>query len=93
MKFCISILVLIIAGVNSISSTAGFLGGVNFSQKRSIMTLLTQVESKLKAGGPLNAITDMLKEFVDTVTEEQVAHDKLYQDQKVECDEEFEFRE
>jgi len=43
---------------------------MNFGPKRSIMTLLTQIESKMKAGGPLDAITKMLDEFVATVTEE-----------------------
>jgi len=43
---------------------------LNFSSKRSIMTLLTQVESKLKAGGPLDAINRMLDDFVTEVTTE-----------------------
>jgi predicted nucleic acid-binding Zn-ribbon protein len=66
---------------------------MNFSPKRSIMTLLTQVEAKLKAGGPLDAITRMLDEFVTEVTEEQVQHDELYATQQRECADEFSFRE
>jgi hypothetical protein len=52
---------------------------LNFSPKRSILTLLTQVEAQLKAGGPLDAITKMLDDFVTEVTEEQVQHDSLFQ--------------
>jgi len=51
---------------------------LNFSSKRSIMTLLNQVESMLKNGGPLDAITKMLTEFETTIKEEQYSHDNLY---------------
>jgi hypothetical protein len=41
-----------------------FLGvELNFSPKRSIFNLLTQIEAKLKVGGPLDSITKMLDEF------------------------------
>lgn len=65
---------------------------MNYSSKRSIMTVLTQVESKLKTGGPLDAITKMLDEFVTAVTEEQVQHDELFEKQNAECEDEFSFR-
>lgn len=65
---------------------------MNFSSKRSFVALLTQIEAKLKMGGPLDAITKMLDEFKQTITEEQVAHDNLYEKQKKACDEELEFR-
>jgi hypothetical protein len=50
---------------------------LNFGPSRSILTLLTQVEAKLKTNGPLDAITKMLDEFKKTVTDEQLAHDNL----------------
>jgi hypothetical protein len=34
------------------------------------MTLLTQVEAHLKAGGPLDAVTRLLEDFVKAVTDE-----------------------
>jgi len=34
------------------------------------MTLLTQVEAKMKAGGPLDSVTRELDNFVATITEE-----------------------
>lgn len=43
---------------------------INFSEKRSIMTLLTQVEAKLKAGGPMDAITTILADFKTEIVEE-----------------------
>lgn len=45
------------------------------------MTLLTQVEIKLKAGGPLDAINRMLSDFVTEVTTEQAQHDQLFASQ------------
>jgi hypothetical protein len=36
---------------------------LNFGASRSILTLLTQVEAKLKTNGPLDAITRLLDDF------------------------------
>jgi len=76
MNKIVIVLILAIVGANSMSLMEKY--PINFSSKRSIMTLLTQVESQLKAGGPLDAITNMLNEFITTVTEEQVQHDALW---------------
>ena len=65
---------------------------LNFSSKRSIMTLLTQVEAKMKSGGPLDAVTRLLNDFVTEVTSEQAQHDQLYEQQKSECDSETSYR-
>lgn len=43
------------------------------------MTLLTQVEAKLKSGGPLDTITKMLNDFKSEITDEQVTHDNLWE--------------
>jgi len=56
------------------------------------MTLLTQVESKLKAGGPLDAINRLLNDFVTEVTSEQAQHDQLFASQQTECTSETSFR-
>jgi len=56
------------------------------------MVLLTQVEAKMKAGGPLDAITRQLNEFQTTITEEQETHNRLYEQQNHECADEFSFR-
>lgn len=66
---------------------------LNFSSKRSIMTLLTQVEAKLKSGGPLDAINRMLNEFVTEVTAEQAQHDQLFASQQADCADEISYRE
>jgi hypothetical protein len=66
---------------------------LNFGASRSILTLLTQVEAKLKTNGPLDAITRMLDDFKKTVNDEQIAHDGLFARQEKECASEYEFRE
>jgi hypothetical protein len=65
---------------------------INFSKKRSFLTLLTQVEAKLASGGPLDTITKMLNDFKTQITEEQVQHDNLYKQQQQECSTETDFR-
>lgn len=56
------------------------------------MTLMTQVESKLKSGGPLDAITKALDDFQASITVEQTSHDNLLKKQTGECETEFTFR-
>lgn len=76
MKTFFAILIIALVGVNAASLMERY--PINYSPQRSIMTLLTQVESQLKSGGPLDAIQTLLKDFATTVTEEQVAHDNLW---------------
>lgn len=83
-------LVLLIAASNATSLFDKY--PINYSPKRSIMTLLTQVEAQLKNHGPLDAITRMLNDFVTEITEEQVQHDNLFATQQAECAKEFAFR-
>jgi hypothetical protein len=48
---------------------------INFSAKRSIMSVMAQVEAHLKNGGPMDAITRILAEFEQSIHAEQLAHD------------------
>jgi hypothetical protein len=57
-----------------------------------MMTLLTQIEATMKAGGPLDAIEKMLVDFKQTITEEQVTHDNLHTRQVEECSGETDYR-
>jgi hypothetical protein len=60
----IFIVLLIAVAHGSQTGMTTFLGvELNFSPKRSIFNLLTQIEAKLKVGGPLDTITKMLDEF------------------------------
>lgn len=43
---------------------------LNYSAKRSIMAVFTQVEEALKNGGPLDSILKMLDDFETTIKEE-----------------------
>jgi len=74
-----AILLLVIAATAFAASSDMFSEmPLNFGSSRSILTLLTQVEAKLKTNGPLDAITRMLDDFKKTVTDEQLAHDNLF---------------
>jgi len=65
---------------------------LDFSKKRSIMAVMMEVESHLKAGGPVETIGLVLQGFKDAVNAEQVAHDEVYGAQKAECDAEVAYR-
>jgi predicted lipase len=75
------------------SGMTSFLGfQMNFGPKRSIFNLLTQIEAKLKLGGPLDLITKMLEDFKTEITNEQLSHDALFAKQQQSCAEELSFR-
>ena len=60
--------------------------------KRSLKEVLMSVNTKLKTGAPLDSILKMLDEIKSDVTEEQLRHDKVYNDQMLECQDEYKFR-
>ena len=60
--FCLTIF-----AINGMTMFEKYPGMMNFSSKRSIMSVMTQVESMLKNGGPLDAITRILGEFEDNI--------------------------
>lgn len=53
---------------------------------------MVEVENKLKNGGPLDTINNVLAGFKDAINKEQISHDEVYSAQKVECDSELSFR-
>jgi len=65
---------------------------LNFSTKRSIMTLMAQVDEKIKAGGPYDAITRILDEFEQGIQDEQTKHNELHAENQASCAEEISFR-
>lgn len=40
---------------------------------------MAQVESTIKNGGPMDAITKVLEEFEEEIKQEQVAHQELFE--------------
>jgi len=65
---------------------------VNLSGKRNLMKVFTEVEAKIKAGGPLDIIAKTLDDFTQAVIAEQSAHDALHERSTNECNGEFDFR-
>jgi len=60
--------------------------------KKSLKEVLMSVNSRLKTGAPLDSILKMLDDIKSDVTEEQIRHDKVYNDQMLECQDEYKFR-
>lgn len=65
---------------------------VNFSQKRSILNLMVQIESHIKNGGPMDAITNILGDFKTEIENEQIAANELAEENAASCTEELTFR-
>jgi hypothetical protein len=53
---------------------------------------MVEVEAKIKAKSPLEAIYNVLNEFRDAVNFEQVSHDEIYNAEQSECESEKVFR-
>lgn len=60
--------------------------------KQSLKEVLLSVQSKLKSGAPLDAILKLIDDLKNDVVEEQTRHDKVYNDQMFECNDEYKFR-
>jgi hypothetical protein len=65
---------------------------MNLKPARNIVSVLTQIEAQIKAGGPLEIINDTLDNFVNEITGEQASHDELHAQSEAACDDEFVFR-
>ncbi|EGR29383.1 hypothetical protein IMG5_156800, partial [Ichthyophthirius multifiliis] len=63
-----------------------------FKKMRSIITIMSQVQTKLTTNGPINDIADLLFNYFQEIIQEQINHDTLFERQKKECDEEAEYR-
>lgn len=79
MKVFVICFIALIASTNGLQMFEKYAGLMNFSKKRSIMAVMTQVEAHLKNGGPLDAITTILAEFEEAIVQEQIAHDALHE--------------
>lgn len=65
---------------------------MDYSERRNIMQIMTEVESKLKSGHASETVNGVLDGFKDAVNQEQAIHDEVYQKQKNECDSEIGYR-
>ncbi|CAD8065075.1 unnamed protein product [Paramecium primaurelia] len=84
--------VLLVVLLLSVASAATFKNKLDYSKKRSITSVMAEVESKISTKAPLDAILNVLRDFRDSVNFEQVNHDEIYQIQVRECESEDEFR-
>lgn len=60
--------------------------------KKSLKDVVITVQMKLKSGAPLDSILKLIDDLKTDVSEEQTRHDKVYNDQMLECQDEYKFR-
>ncbi|CAD8177242.1 unnamed protein product [Paramecium octaurelia] len=65
---------------------------LNYTKQRSITAVMAEVEMKIKSHSPLDAVLNVLTLFRDSVNEEQVNHDQIFNVELRECQAEYEFR-
>jgi hypothetical protein len=65
---------------------------LDFTKRRSMMQVMVEVENRLKNGGPIETINNVLAGFKEAVNQEQVNHDDVYSAQKAEFDAEIAYR-
>jgi len=67
MKVLAICLIALIAAANGMTMLERYPSAFNFSKKRSIMSVMAQVEATIKANGPLDAITRVLDEYENEI--------------------------
>lgn len=60
--------------------------------KKSLKDVVITVQMKLQSGAPLDSILKLIDDLKTDVSEEQTRHDKVYNDQMLECQDEYKFR-
>jgi hypothetical protein len=65
---------------------------MNLKKNRNIVNVMTQIESMMKSGGPIEMVHEVLSEFENEITAEQAAHDGLNEQATTECEKETDFR-
>ncbi|CAD8154258.1 unnamed protein product [Paramecium pentaurelia] len=88
MKIALILIAITLVSATSISPYSK----LNYSKQRSMTAVLAEVESKIQANSPLDAVLNVLKQFKEAVNVEQVNHDQIFNIEYSECDSEFEFR-
>jgi hypothetical protein len=88
MKAILLIALVLCASATSFKKIAQF----NTKSERSLVQVMTQIESAIKNGGALEIITKTLDNFENELTSEQANHDGLIERSRTQCADEFDFR-
>ena len=65
---------------------------INYSNKRNLFKVLTEVRSKIEAGGAMTVVIKLLDDLKIEVQNEQSNHDAVAQTQQAHCQTELDFR-
>lgn len=90
MKFQALFLIAMIASTMSLSLFQKY--PINYSSRRNIYSVLTEIKAKIASGGPLDAVVHLLDDIKQAVQDEQSRHDAVSGQQNQECDAELSFR-
>jgi len=89
----LSAICLIALMVGSFATTSyKVMSPMNTKPARNIVSVMTQVESMMTNGGPIELVHDLLNQFEDEITAEQAAHDGLHEASVVDYANESDFR-
>ncbi|CAD8071784.1 unnamed protein product [Paramecium primaurelia] len=83
--FALLLILVIVSGTNHQQR-------LNYTKQRSITSVMAEVEMKIKSHSPLDAVLNILTLFRDSVNEEQVKHDQIFNVELNECQSEYDFR-
>ncbi|CAD8099866.1 unnamed protein product [Paramecium sonneborni] len=83
--FALLLILVIVSGTNHQNR-------LNYTKQRSMTAIMAEVEIKIKSHAPLDAVLNVLTLFRDSVNEEQVNHDQIFNLEQNECQNEYEFR-
>jgi flagellar biosynthesis chaperone FliJ len=83
---------LVIAALVMCASAAKLGSPMNTKPERSLVQVMTQIETALKTGGAIEIINKTLDNFENEITAEQASHDELIERSRTECASEFDFR-
>lgn len=87
---CLFLLILLLN--SSISMSLFHKYPLNYSSKRNLFKVLSEVRSKIESGGALSSVLQLLTDLKTEVQNEQSSHDSVAKEQQFQCETELSFR-
>ena len=90
MKFQAIFLIMLIASSMAVSLFKRY--PINYTPKRNLFKVLSEVRSKIAEGGSMSAVIKLLDDLKSEVQNEQTSHDAVASQQQASCQQELDFR-
>lgn len=65
---------------------------INYSSKRNLFAVLSEIKTKIQSGGAMNAVIKLLDDITSEVQNEQTNHDAVAAQEQAQCQSEVDFR-